>query len=38
MNKWPGATRKVARYWPAALLILAGVLMLALSVLQGGVR
>lgn len=30
--------RKVARYWPAVLLILAGLLGIALSVAQGGVK
>lgn len=38
MSKWPGKTRKVARHILPALLILAGLLGIALSVMQGGVR
>lgn len=35
MSKWPGKTRKVARYVLPTLLILATLLMVALSVMQG---
>ena len=36
--KWPGAIHKLARYVLPVLLILAALGMLALSVMQGGVR
>lgn len=35
MNKWPGATRKVAPYILPALLIVGGLLGIALSVMKG---
>lgn len=36
MTKWYGKTRKVGKYVAPALLILAGLGMIALSALQGG--
>ena len=37
MSKWRGKTRKVGKYVIPALLVLAGLLGIALSVAQGGV-
>lgn len=38
MSKWRGKTREIGRYVAPALLILAGLGMIALSILQGEMR